>query len=107
MMQASTMIAPSRHGGIALDKALADALARLSRKSGKRNRGNGGVKVELENLPYTDIIIMNDSTVMNRPPINVTAHSGILSKKEAAVLNSGHDFRQQYRLLCRLSLRRS
>ena len=35
----------------------------------------------MKNLPYTDIIIMNDSTVMNRPPMSVTAHKGILSKK--------------------------
>lgn len=35
----------------------------------------------MKNLPYTDIIIMNDSTVMNSPPMSVTAHSGIDSKK--------------------------
>ena len=34
----------------------------------------------MKNLPYTVIIIMNDSTVMNRPPISVTAHKGIDSK---------------------------
>ena len=35
----------------------------------------------MKNLPYTDIIIMNDSTVMNSPPMSVTAHRGMLSKK--------------------------
>ena len=35
----------------------------------------------LKNLPYTDRIMMNDSTQMNRPPISVTAHKGIDSKK--------------------------
>ena len=32
------------------------------------------------NRPYTVIIIMNDKTVINSPPIRVTAHNGILSK---------------------------
>ena len=35
----------------------------------------------LKNLPYTVNIIMNDKTVINNPPINVTAHKGIDSKK--------------------------
>ena len=34
----------------------------------------------LKNLPYTVIIRMNDSTVINNHPISVTAHNGILSK---------------------------
>ena len=38
-------------------------------------------KYSLKNLPYTDIIIMNDNTVMNSPPISVTAQRGMLSKK--------------------------
>ena len=35
----------------------------------------------MKNLPYTDIIIMNDSTVMNRLPRIVTSHKGMLAKK--------------------------
>ena len=35
----------------------------------------------LKNLPYTLIIIMNDITVINSPPISVTAHNGMLSQK--------------------------
>ena len=32
-------------------------------------------------MPYTLIIMMKLKTVMNNPPINVTAHKGMLSKK--------------------------
>ena len=35
----------------------------------------------LKNLPYTVIIRIKDITVMNRPPMSVTAHRGMLSKK--------------------------
>jgi len=35
----------------------------------------------LKNLPYTVIMSRNDITVMNKPPMSVTAHNGILSKK--------------------------
>ena len=38
-------------------------------------------KYNLKNLPYTVIIIINDKTVTTNPPINVTAHNGIDSKK--------------------------
>ena len=34
----------------------------------------------LKNLPYTVIIRIKDITVINRPPISVTAHNGIDSK---------------------------
>lgn len=36
------------HGTITFDKAPAHALARLSRKRGKRDRGDGGIKVQFE-----------------------------------------------------------
>ena len=39
-----------------------------------------GALYSLKNRPYTVIIIMNDKTVINSPPIRVTAHNGILSK---------------------------
>lgn len=35
----------------------------------------------LKNLPYTVIMSRNDITVMNKPPMSVTAQSGIDSKK--------------------------
>ena len=34
----------------------------------------------LKNRPYTDIIIMNDKTVINRLPIMVTSHKGMLAQ---------------------------
>ena len=34
----------------------------------------------LKNRPYTVIIIMKERTVINSPPISVTAHNGMLSK---------------------------
>lgn len=42
---------------------------------------NAVYKYNLKNLPYTVIIIINDKTVTTNPPINVTAHNGIDSKK--------------------------
>ena len=50
----------------------------------KAASGTGAIAVYiyiLKNLAYTLMIMMNDSTVMKRLPISVTAHSGILSKK--------------------------
>ncbi|OQB54473.1 MAG: hypothetical protein BWX99_02035 [Deltaproteobacteria bacterium ADurb.Bin151] len=50
----------------------------------KEARGTGAIavyKYNLKNRPYTDIIIMKDNTVMNRPPMSVTAHNGMLSQK--------------------------
>jgi glutamate racemase len=35
----------------------------------------------LKKRPYTERIMMNDSTQMNSPPMSVTAHRGIDSKK--------------------------
>ena len=42
---------------------------------------NAVYKYNLKNLPYNVRIIINDNTVMNNPPIKVTAHNGIDSKK--------------------------
>ena len=50
----------------------------------KVERGTGARAVyiySLKNLPYTVIIRIKDIMVINRPPISVTAHKGILSKK--------------------------
>ena len=50
----------------------------------KVDNGMGAIAVyiySLKNLPYTLIIIMKDITVINRPPISVTAQSGMLSQK--------------------------
>ena len=75
------MTAPSSQNcTIALDKTLADILCRFSCKCGKRYRCKCCVHIQFENLPYTVIIRINDSTVINNPPISVTAHKGILSK---------------------------
>ena len=38
----------------------------------------------LKKRPYTVIIMMKDSTQINRPPIRVTAHSGMDSKNPAS-----------------------
>lgn len=39
-----------------------------------------GALYSLKNRPYTVIIIMKERTVINSPPISVTAHNGMLSK---------------------------
>ena len=49
----------------------------------KLDMGIGAIAVYMYNLNirlYTVRIIMNASTVMNSPPISVTAHRGILSQ---------------------------
>ena len=50
----------------------------------KLESGTGAIAVYiyiLKNRPYTLKIITKLSTQMNNPPISVTAHKGILSKK--------------------------
>ena len=50
----------------------------------KAERGTGASAVYiyiLKKRPYTLRIITKDSTQMNRPPISVTAHNGMDSKK--------------------------
>jgi len=76
------MIAPSRHtAAYPFKKAL--PILWLGSPA-KEARGTGAIavyKYSLKNLPYTDRIIMKESTVMNNPPMSVTAHSGMLAKK--------------------------
>jgi hypothetical protein len=57
----------------------------------KEARGTGAIAVyiySLKNRPYTVIIMMKLSTVMNRPPSSVTAHKGIDAKKPVLLIAS-------------------
>ena len=50
----------------------------------KADSGTGAMAVyrySLKNRPYTVIIITKESTVISSPPISVTAHNGMDSKK--------------------------
>ena len=53
--------------------------------------GMGAIAVYIYNLNrrlYTVRIMMNASTVMNRPPSRVTAHRGMLSQKPTLLILS-------------------
>ncbi len=57
----------------------------------KVDMGMGAIAVYIYNLNrrlYTVRIMMNDSTVMNRPPSRVTAHRGMLSQKPTLLILS-------------------
>lgn len=53
----------------------------------KVDKGMGAMAVYMYSLkkrPYTVMIIMNDSTQINSPPMSVTAHRGMDSKNPAS-----------------------
>ena len=81
-MQASTITAPSSKTAQQLFIKLLPTFCDGSPAKVERGIGASAVYIySLKNRPYTVIIIMNDKTVINSPPISVTAHNGILSKK--------------------------
>ena len=82
IIQERTIIAPSKHTAQYDLRKLLPIFCVGS--PAKDESGIGAIAVyryNLKNRPYTVIIIMKDNTVINNPPINVTAHNGMDSKK--------------------------
>ena len=85
IIQARTITAPSKHTptyDFINALPICDVPSPANDESGT---GASAVYIyNLKNRPYTLIIIINDSTVINRLPSIVTSHNGMLAQKPAS-----------------------
>ena len=89
IMHDNTIIAPSKQTAEQLFKKLLPTFCVGSPANVESGIGAIAVyKYNLKNLPYTFIIIINDKTVITKPPINVTAHNGIDAKNPQSSIAS-------------------